>query len=151
MSLGFSLKLPVAKMGKKSSKPKIKRDNVLEKDIEGIIVETTDENNKYQVFYDNTFYLIHPDCFNTDKVRKVYAKDDAGRWLMYDRICAEDRRRMPAAYFPFKPKLCVKGKLVEKDYIVHFKIKVVWNKNNVDEYEEAMRQLNSINENDTNN
>lgn len=120
----------------KNKKPSVE---IIEKDAEGVIVEDS-STGELQVNIRDKYYTIHPDCYDTTKKRSIYKKDNSGRWYEYDRPYFDDRVKNDN-YFPFKPKMAVKGNIIMKDNILYFKIKVSWIKNNINSYEEAMKDI----------
>lgn len=78
---------------------------------------------------DRRLFDIHPDCYNTEGWRKIYAKDANGNWFCYDRPILTDRIKMPAAYVPFKPKFATKGAIVSYNGNLVYRITKCYNPN----------------------
>lgn len=121
---------------------------VLEKDADGVVIEDS-STGELKVSSKGQIYTIHPDSYKTRGKRRVYKKDDTSRWYEWDRPCFDDRSEN-GNYVPFMPKLMVKGNIISKDNIQYFKVKVCWNKNNIDAYNEAMNLLKQIDDNESN-
>lgn len=106
--------------------------------LNGTIVEI---DRNFYVWCNNTHYKIHVSSYNTQGVRKVYAKDDNDRWFTYDRVIIEDRRRMPKNYVPFKPGFECIGQLIEDNNKQYFKISKSYNPKEVGSKTKAIKEL----------
>lgn len=105
---------------------------VIEK-TDGIVEELCDDSSTGVVYKvrlsDGRLFDIHPDSYETKGKRKVYAKDNKGKWFCYDRPIIADRIRFPKFYVPFKPGFAVKGSLVVYNNKLYYKITCCYNQN----------------------
>lgn len=144
----LNIKLGLNTKSSKPRKPRTKKEtNIVDKSVMGTIVDSS--TGEMVVYAADKFYPISKDSITTKGRRMIYRRDDNGRWYQWDRTAVHDRIEQPA-YTPWKTKHGVKGDIVIEDNIEKFKVKVCWNKNNVDEYEAAMQQLAEMNNAESN-
>lgn len=125
-------------------KPRRRRSSTtnVAKDVYGVVVEEDNQDSStgvaYKILVGDTTYNIHPDSYNCNGVRKVYAKDNRGKWFQYDRVIIEDRRSMPKAYIPFRPDYSVKGNILNVNGTLYFKIRYCYNNNDETQCAQAL-------------
>lgn len=115
---------------------------ILEKNVEGVIHVRM--NGTFYVHYNNYEYVIHPDCWDTKGVQRVYSRRlvDGKRWSLIRAIEDGLPRMSPKNFLPWAPGCAVIGNVVLNERIntLFFKIKKVLNydKNN-EEAKEASK------------
>lgn len=121
--INFSFNTPKPKVEKKtttrkSSKTKTKKVEhffIVEKDIEPVIIEKSDEYGANVIIDGNEIFApVHHKCFSTKGEIKVYRKIN-GMFITHLRSSDDELREMPTFYLPFKPGIKVKANIV-KDY-----------------------------------
>lgn len=118
---------------KQKIKQKSNNNGTIIEKVEGVVEELCDDSSTGVVYKirlsDDRLFDIHPDSYETKGKRKVYAKDNKGKWFCYDRPIIAERIKMPKSYFPFKAGFAVKGSIVVYDNKLYYKITCCYNQN----------------------